>query len=123
MATGTKGKGLFLRGLAITPAPKHGNNPGCVYVKSDHLGYLGKLSPDGAFHAVSSVPLAREWPVLESLEDVEIGGTEFLARVGRESGICCFCNLELTDPESIQRGYGPVCAKNRNLPHGNRNGF
>lgn len=33
-------------------------------------------------------------------------------------GICCFCNLPLSQPESIKRGYGPKCAKDRGLPYG-----
>lgn len=33
-------------------------------------------------------------------------------------GICCFCNLPLTQTESIKRGYGPKCAKNHGLAYG-----
>lgn len=31
--------------------------------------------------------------------------------LGHEFGICCVCGAELTDPESVARGIGPVCAK------------
>jgi hypothetical protein len=31
--------------------------------------------------------------------------------IGVESGICCVCGIELTDPKSVERGIGPVCAK------------
>ena len=27
------------------------------------------------------------------------------------SAACCRCGAELTDPESLERGYGPICAK------------
>lgn len=30
---------------------------------------------------------------------------------------CVCCNRELTYPESIDKGYGPVCAKKNNLPY------
>jgi len=38
--------------------------------------------------------------------------------VGRETGICQFCQRELTNEESRDRGYGPVCAANHGLPWG-----
>lgn len=28
---------------------------------------------------------------------------------GHETGICAMCSLELTDPESVEAGIGPVC--------------
>lgn len=31
--------------------------------------------------------------------------------LGHEFGICCVCGAELSDPESVARGIGPVCAK------------
>jgi hypothetical protein len=30
---------------------------------------------------------------------------------GRASGRCSICNRDLTDPESIERGIGPICAE------------
>ena len=35
-------------------------------------------------------------------------------------GQCCFCARELTDPESVRVGYGPICAGYYNLPHGKK---
>jgi hypothetical protein len=29
---------------------------------------------------------------------------------GHEHGVCCLCGRELTNPDSIERGIGPVCA-------------
>lgn len=34
------------------------------------------------------------------------------------TGNCMFCRHELTDPQSVAVGYGPVCAGNYGLPHG-----
>jgi len=31
---------------------------------------------------------------------------------GHEFGICCVCGAELSDPNSVARGIGPVCARN-----------
>lgn len=33
-------------------------------------------------------------------------------------GRCCFCHKELTQTESVKRGYGPNCASQRGLPYG-----
>lgn len=33
------------------------------------------------------------------------------AEAGQYLGYCMLCNAELTDPDSIARGIGPVCAK------------
>lgn len=36
---------------------------------------------------------------------------EMAAELGKKFGICIRCGAELTVPESIERGMGPVCAK------------
>ena len=38
---------------------------------------------------------------------------EDAARFGLLTGVCACCGRTLTDPESIARGIGPVCARNR----------
>lgn len=37
---------------------------------------------------------------------------------GKLMGNCCFCSLPLTDPRSLNHGYGEVCAKHWRLPWG-----
>jgi hypothetical protein len=34
-----------------------------------------------------------------------------IADMGKATGSCCMCGLPLSDPDSLVRGYGPVCAK------------
>lgn len=34
-----------------------------------------------------------------------------VANIGRASGICQVCGRELTDPQSVKIGIGPVCAQ------------
>lgn len=41
--------------------------------------------------------------------------TEAIAEYGRVTGHCLLCGRLLTDPESIDRGVGPVCAKREGL--------
>ena len=31
--------------------------------------------------------------------------------IGRAIGRCIVCGAKLTDPESVERGIGPICAK------------
>lgn len=37
---------------------------------------------------------------------------------GKIKSACCFCNRELTTPESVTAGYGPICADKYGLPWG-----
>lgn len=37
---------------------------------------------------------------------------------GKLMGHCCFCSLPLTDPRSLNHGYGETCAKHWHLPWG-----
>lgn len=37
---------------------------------------------------------------------------------GKLMGHCCFCSLPLTDPRSLNHGYGETCAKHWRLPWG-----
>lgn len=33
------------------------------------------------------------------------------AEFGYHHGICAMCGAHLTDPDSVERGYGPICAR------------
>lgn len=50
--------------------------------------------------------------------DFDSDDVELMARQGRETGICQFCGRTLASPESIERGYGPVCGERHGLPVG-----
>lgn len=104
-----RGNGLkrlaFVAGdLKISPAKATGRNPGALYVTRGGA-YQGKVM-GGAFKAVGETlpdTLAR---LLELAADPST-----VARMyGQRTGICCCCGRELTDPESIAAGIGPVCA-------------
>lgn len=43
---------------------------------------------------------------------------EKLALNGKEYKSCCYCGIALTNPASLQAGYGPICADNWGLPWG-----
>lgn len=95
---------LRMPGVTLSGAPDHGQNPGAVYAKrgETYLGKIvnGKLLPSfaatqediAAIHAVAANPLA-----------VAIA-------YGKDQHHCACCGLTLTDPVSIERGIGPICA-------------
>lgn len=56
-------------------------------------------------------------PVLKALELFESDPAEAAKVFGQAFSNCCFCWKELTDAESIKRGYGPICAAHWGLPH------
>jgi len=48
--------------------------------------------------------------VVAILEELEANPLEAAKKYGRESGRCCSCGRDLTDPASIENGIGPICA-------------
>lgn len=88
-----------------------------MYVK-DGVAFRVKRSTQGRLYASRYNPLG----LTKSERFVFEGGAIFrlsadnrmtlaeAQQAGHEFGICCACGAELTDPESIALGIGPVCA-------------
>jgi hypothetical protein len=95
--------------LKFAPAPISGNNPGYIYVHSQGE-YAGKVSPEGNFFGN---PKVRDALLAFALDPAGKASAH-----GHATGECCFCSRELTDPASVAVGYGPICAGNYGLPHG-----
>lgn len=55
----------------------------------------------------AGVPMAEVEGVLDEFEGAPLAAA---MKYGRLSGRCCSCGRDLTDPESIAAGIGPVCA-------------
>lgn len=99
---------LRIANVQFSLAPATGKNAGCIYVvRADDDTYLGKITPEDKF--------------LRSRECTD-GDAEIVARVaadpkaaaeahGHEFGYCSCCGRELTNPESVARGIGPICAE------------
>ncbi|MDH5523031.1 MAG: DUF6011 domain-containing protein [Desulfobulbaceae bacterium] len=69
-----------------------------VYTKGVPKKFWGKKPERKTFAAFAKL--------LEEPAKAEGAGVKFLASVK-----CCRCNLTLTDPESIENGFGDECAK------------
>lgn len=112
-------RGVWLPNVRISRAKPDSRNPGALYVKDVHGEYYGKINPDGSTRW--SLDLTGDMRAV--MREFAMRGVEYLYEVGKQTGICCFCGRELSDPESVECGYGPVCARKYGLPHSNRHGF
>jgi hypothetical protein len=101
---GLKRPKLNAYGVVISEAPAHGANAGALYVK--HNGeYAGKIK-GGKFMATN----AATDETIRVVNALAADPKGFSAQAGKDTGICCCCSRELTDPESIKAGIGPICA-------------
>lgn len=57
------------------------------------------------------IALTTRDAVVALLLELEADPLEAAKKYGRESGRCCSCGRDLTDPASIEAGIGPVCAQ------------
>lgn len=108
-ASGLKYVGLDLNGFTFSLAPDHGKNPGAIYVKagkSRNATYLGKVL-GGRFTPSRDCDEDTQADVIWAASHPH----EAAVAYGKKTGRCSCCGRELTDPESISAGIGPVCAK------------
>ncbi len=90
-----------------------------VHVSAPEYGgnYYGKISvQDGTW--VDGRNINQE--VADFLNDFAKDPVAKSQEYGKRSGVCCFCHKCLDREESLEVGYGPVCAKNWGLPHSYR---
>ena len=103
-ASGLKRPAFYANGLKISPAPETGRNAGAYYVKLEGE-YQGKIVA-GRFVASD----AADASVLPTLTEIAADPAGSARKYGRDTGICCCCGKELSDPASVAAGIGPVCA-------------
>lgn len=100
--------------------------PGAIHItdggKYGANKWYGRIDRDGTFVAGRD----RD-PVVEAFLAEFAADPKFTcAKYGRKTGRCCFCGDKLTRGKratgealySTDLGYGPVCAKNHNMPWG-----
>lgn len=89
--------------LQISKAPAHGRNAGALYVQ--YKGeYAGKIV-SGKYQATSAAPA----DTIEKINEIAADPLGVAQMYGKQTGRCCCCSRELTDPVSIERGIGPIC--------------
>ena len=105
-AAGLKRLRLKLATFVFKPAKESSVNAGALYVTRQDI-YLGKIA-SGRFMA------SRDCTPDTAAEIVRVASDPKSAAIayGKQTGICSCCGAELTDPKSIARGIGPICADN-----------
>lgn len=103
-AKGLKWPRITMGEMVIKPAGDNSKNPGALYV-TEYGAYLGKVA-NGRFMKVRECGTEQEQKVVALIND-PVGAAE---AYGHLTGHCCICNRELTNPESVARGIGPICA-------------
>ncbi|QKC89979.1 hypothetical protein EB230_17370 [Mesorhizobium sp. NZP2234] len=90
--------------LVIKPAKQH---PGTLYVTDKALAgaYVGKIVA-GKFEARREAAPDTLALLCAIATDPMKAATDY----GRSTGECGCCGRELTDPESVKAGIGPICA-------------
>ena len=99
----------------------NGQYPGSVQIKSmtefvtkdngqQSRRWLGRILNDGSLHSIKDAPSLMAQFLTSAMQDPIASG--------KKAGRCCFCSIELTDKESLERGYGSTCAANWGLPYG-----
>lgn len=96
---------LHLDSFTIKYAGATSKNAGALYVTDDGE-YLGKIM-GGKFIATRACGAGREAAVLKAAIDPQAA----TIRYGRLTGRCGCCNAPLSNPESVARGIGPICAE------------
>lgn len=99
---------LRIANIQFSLAPANGRNGGCIYVvRADDDTYLGKITPEDKFLTSRDCTAADSETVARVAADPAAAATAH----GHEYGQCSCCGRELTNPESVARGIGPICAE------------
>jgi Family of unknown function (DUF6011) len=83
-------------------------HPGPIHVEVGGTS-RGTIGTDGSFDELADEALNDL--ITDVLREFNRNPSEALERYGRETGVCGVCDRTLTNPESIARGIGPVCAR------------
>lgn len=97
---------LYFSGFRFSPAGANSANAGAIYAKAHDGTYLGKVM-NGKFIKSRDCDAEDEALIARVVNDPFNAAVEH----GRMTGHCCVCNRLLTDPDSVARGIGPICAE------------
>ena len=99
-------------GMTLKPAKEGSANHGAIYVATapkrdseEESVYLGKVEKGKFFARREATPEHKA-----TLEKIAANPSQYARDYGKFTGTCCLCGAELTDPNSIAAGIGPICA-------------
>lgn len=119
-------RGLFTNAVASNlkrPQLRFKTDAGVIRVAYDRNGTLwfrcvdvrlARIDPDNTFERYRSCT-DMQWALIELIIKYPLA---MAVKFGKQMGRCCFCGIELTTPESVTAGYGPICADKWGLPWG-----
>jgi hypothetical protein len=110
------------RKVVLSVAGPKAKHPGTINVTDgEKFGanvWYGRVDVAGAFQVNHAVDHATQVALAGLLAVLANDPAGTAAAYGKLTASCCFCNLTLTDPKSVEVGYGPICASNYSLPWG-----
>lgn len=82
-----------------------------ITVNGEYMGLVTKegklqIKDNVSLHTRNAITAIFENPVYEAIQH------------GRHHSNCCFCGTTITSKDSLQVGYGPICAEKWGLPWG-----
>lgn len=87
-----------------------------AYFDAGFKTWAGRVSPDGEWTQPSNATgLAAIGYLLKRMSCDPVNTAKDYAKLTNN---CCFCGQLLTDPASVEVGYGPICADHWGLPWG-----
>jgi hypothetical protein len=93
----------------VTIARKNGDS--LCWIKLDGIeGVVGKIEGGVLTTFNARLTFRQLGDVLADLLNIEVDPEAAAVKHGKASGRCSVCSRDLTDPESIERGIGPICA-------------
>lgn len=107
-ASGLKRPAIIFDTVCFKLAKDGGANSGSIYATGGRAygsDYFGKINAAGDFQA------ARDCTpeIAASIKSICADPLGAIVAYGQKTGNCACCNRELTDPESVARGIGPIC--------------
>lgn len=105
LKNGLKRPRFVFGSLRLSLAAETSRNAGAVYVKLDGE-YAGKVE-GGVYKPVGAGNVATA----QAIATIAADPLAAAVKHGRDTGQCACCGRTLTDPESVARGIGPICAE------------
>jgi hypothetical protein len=112
------------RKIVLSLAGEKAKQPGTVNVtdggKFGSNVWYGRVTPTGAWQVSKAIDAGTERDLAGLLAVLANDPAGTAAEYGIATHHCCFCQKEITHPDSKAVGYGPDCAEHFGLPWGKK---
>jgi len=98
-----------LRFDGLTIARKNGDSLCWIKVEGVEK-VVGKIERGALTLFTARLEMRQGLDLINALRGIEVDPEAAAVLYGKASGNCSICGRDLTDPESIERGIGPICA-------------